>query len=161
MTQVDNSVRAVLSGRAPICLTPEQTIRQAASILSNHEIGAAPVLAGDRLVGIFSERDILRRVAAIGGDLDMMRVVDAMTRDPRTVSIETSLVEALALMIEGNFRHLRAFSESASRRPTCANRFPNGQFSGGLQHRPSNRKRVAASFQGPARRCARSVGVFL
>ena len=99
-------MRAVLSGRAPICLTPEQTICQAASILSNHEIGAAPVLAGDRLVGIFSERDILRRVAAIGGDLDMMRVVDAMTRDPRTVSTETSLVEALALMIEGNFRHL-------------------------------------------------------
>ena len=106
MTQVDNSVRGALSGRAPICLTAGQTIREAAAILSDHEIGAAPVLAGDRLVGMFSERDILRRAVAAGRDLDAMRVAEAMTPDPRTVSTETSLVEALALMIEGNFRHL-------------------------------------------------------
>jgi CBS domain-containing protein len=106
VTQVDNTVRAALSGRAPICLNPEQTVREAAAILSKHEIGAAPVLAGDRLVGMFSERDILRRVVADGRDAATMRVADAMTHDPRTVSTATSLVEALALMIEGNFRHL-------------------------------------------------------
>ena len=105
MTQVDNTVRGALSGRAPIYLTPEQTVRQAAAILSEHEIGAAPVLAGDRLVGMFSERDILRRVVAAERDAGAMRA-EAMTPDPRTVSTETSLVEALALMIQGNFRHL-------------------------------------------------------
>ena len=106
MTQVDNTVRAALSGRAPICLNPEQTVREAAAILSKHEIGAAPVLAGDRLVGMFSERDILRRVVAAERNAGAMRVGEAMTPDPRTVSTATSLVEALALMIQGNFRHL-------------------------------------------------------
>jgi CBS domain-containing protein len=58
------------------------------------------------LVGIFTERDILRRVVAAGRDSDATRVADAMTPDPRTVSAETSLVKAFALMVEGNFRHL-------------------------------------------------------
>ena len=106
MTQVDNTVGGALSGRAPICLTAGQTIREAAAILSDHEIGAAPVLDGDRLVGMFSERDILRRVVTARRDLDETRVAEAMTPDPRTVSAETSLIEALALMIEGKFRHL-------------------------------------------------------
>jgi CBS domain-containing protein len=104
--EVDNTVRSALSGRMPICLTTEQTVRDAAAVLSENGIGAAPVLAGERLVGIFSERDILRRVVAAGRDAGAMRVAEAMTHDPRTVSTTTSLVEALALMIEGNFRHL-------------------------------------------------------
>ena len=107
MTRVDNTVRSALSGRAPICLTTDQTVREAAAILSKNEIGAAPVVAGSQLVGIFSERDILRRrVVAAERDAGAMRVAEAMTPDPCTVSTETSLVEALALMIQGNFRHL-------------------------------------------------------
>jgi CBS domain-containing protein len=100
------TVRSALSGREPIFVAAEKTVREAAVILSHHEIGAAPVLAGDRLVGIFTERDLLRRVVAVGRDADAMRVAEAMTPDPRTVSAETSLVNAFALMIEGKFRHL-------------------------------------------------------
>ena len=81
-------------------------MREAAAILSDHEIGAAPVLAGDRLIGMFTERDILRRLVAIGRDADAMRVADLMTPAPRTVSAETPLVTAFAIMIEGKFRHL-------------------------------------------------------
>lgn len=106
MNTVFNTVRSALSGREPIFVAAENTVREAAVILSDHEIGAAPVLAGDRLVGIFTERDILRRVVAAGRDSDATRVADAMTPDPRTVSAETSLVKAFALMVEGNFRHL-------------------------------------------------------
>jgi len=106
VTQVDNTVRAVLTGRKPICLTTELTVRNAAAVLTRHGIGAAPVLAGERLVGIFSERDILQRVVAAGHDAGAMRVAEAMTHDPRTVSTATSLAEALALMLQGNFRHL-------------------------------------------------------
>lgn len=104
MAQLDNSVRSV--GRTPIVLTEELTVREAAAILSKHDIGAAPVLASDRLVGMFTERDILRRVVAVGRDADVMRVAEAMTPNPRTVDVGTSMVTALALMIEGKFRHL-------------------------------------------------------
>jgi CBS domain-containing protein len=106
MKTIFSTVRSALSGREPIFLTTEKTVREAAVILSDHAIGAAPVLDNDRLVGIFTERDILRRVVAAGRDADAMRVAEAMTRDPRTVSAETSLVNAFALMVEGKFRHL-------------------------------------------------------
>jgi CBS domain-containing protein len=104
MTQIP--VRNALDGRAPIFLTGKMTVREAALVLSDHNIGASCVLAGDRLIGIFSERDILRKVVATRGDPDAMRVAEVMTPDPRTVSPETSLVDALSLMTDGHFRHL-------------------------------------------------------
>ena len=88
-------VRNALDGRAPIFLTAKMTVHEAALILSDHNIGASCVLAGDRLIGIFSERDILRKVVAAGRDPGAMRVAEAMTPDPCTVSPETSLVDAL------------------------------------------------------------------
>ncbi len=106
MTKVDNKVGDVLRGRVPVLLTAEKTVREAAVLLSDHNIGAAPVLAGDRLVGIFSERDILQRVVAAGRNADAMRVAEAMTPDPRTVTPEAWLGDALVLMREGQFRHL-------------------------------------------------------
>lgn len=103
---VQSPVRNALDGRAPIFLTGEKTVHEAAVVLSDHNIGASCVLAGDRLVGIFSERDILQKVVAAGRDPGAMRVAEAMTPDPRTVSPETSLVDALSLMTDGHFRHL-------------------------------------------------------
>src|SRR5437660_11393940 len=86
MNKVFSTVRNALSGREPIFLTAEKTVREAAVILSDHGIGAAPVLDGDRLVGIFSERerDILRRVVSAWRDAGVMRVGDALTSDPRS-----------------------------------------------------------------------------
>jgi CBS domain-containing protein len=106
MNTVLSTVGSALSGREPIFVAAEKTVREAAVILSDHQIGAAPVLSGDRLVGIFTQRDLLRRVVAVGRDADAMQVAEAMTPDPRTVGTETSLVNAFALMIEGKFRHL-------------------------------------------------------
>jgi CBS domain-containing protein len=103
---VQGKVRNALDGRAPIFLTEDMTIHEAAVVLSAHHIGASCVLAGHRLVGIFTERDILWKVVAAGRDPSAMRVAEAMTPDPRTVSAETSLVDALSLMTDGHFRHL-------------------------------------------------------
>jgi CBS domain-containing protein len=103
---VQSTVRNALDGRAPIFLTEEMTIHEAAVVLSAHNIGASCVLASDRLVGIFTERDILWKVVAVGRDPGAMRVAEAMTADPRTVRAETSLVDALSLMTDGHFRHL-------------------------------------------------------
>ena len=103
---VQSTVRNVLDGRAPIFITEEMTIHEASVVLCSHNIGASCVLAGDQLVGIFTERDILWKVVAAGRDPGAMRVAEAMTPDPRTVSAETSLVDALSLMTDGHFRHL-------------------------------------------------------
>ena len=101
-----STVQNALDGRAPIFLTGNRTIREAALVLSEQNIGALCVLAGGRLIGIFSERDILKKVVAAGRDPDTITVAEAMTPDPRTVGRETSLIDALALMTDGHFRHL-------------------------------------------------------
>jgi CBS domain-containing protein len=106
MTRIRNTVGSMLEGRRLIVLSPGQTVREAAGVLTAHGIGAAPVVAGERLVGVFTERDILRRVVAAGRDADAATVGDVMTADPRTIDAATSLVSAFAIMVEGRFRHL-------------------------------------------------------
>jgi CBS domain-containing protein len=84
---------------------PETTIAEAASLMSQRGVGSALVCRGDRLLGIFTERDILRAVSqdasAMGDSLEHW-----MTRKPRTVAPDTDLDEALRIMVEGHFRHL-------------------------------------------------------
>lgn len=106
MTIVQNSVRSVLSGREVTVLDPEQTVFEAAGILSAQTIGGAPVLDGDRLVGVFTERDVLQRVVAVGLDPRTTRVGEVMTPNPSTIDADTPLVNAFGMMIEGQFRHL-------------------------------------------------------
>jgi CBS domain-containing protein len=79
-------------------------LREAATRMAERGIGAAIVLDGDRLVGILTERDILR---AVGSDLDKGATVeDCMTRDPESVEPSDTTDHAAALMIHGGFRHL-------------------------------------------------------
>ena len=113
MVSVDNTVRGALSGRTLISVTPKHTIREAAAVLSSHNIGAAPVLSGEQLVGIFTERDILRKVVAAGRHPESVVVADVMTPNPQTISVESPLVYALSIMIERKFRHLPVVDESS------------------------------------------------
>ncbi len=62
------------------------------------------VLAGDRLVGVFTERDVLRAVAR--GHADEPTVGDWMTPDPETIEPDDTTEHAAVLMIHGGFRHL-------------------------------------------------------
>jgi CBS domain-containing protein len=84
-------------------LGPTTTLVDAARRMHERRVGAVVVSDGDRLVGIVTERDILRAVAtgAIGGS-----VADAMTHGPDTIGPEESAGQAAALMIHGGFRHL-------------------------------------------------------
>jgi len=67
-------------------------------------VGAALVLEGDRLVGVFTERDVLR---AVGRGLTAEGVVgDFMTRGPETIEPDETAEHAAVLMIHGGFRHL-------------------------------------------------------
>jgi CBS domain-containing protein len=89
---------------------PETTIAEAASLMSQRRVGSTLVCADDRLLGIFTERDILRAVSqdasAMGDSLEHW-----MTRRPRTVAPDSELDEALRIMVEGHFRHLPVMEE--------------------------------------------------
>jgi CBS domain-containing protein len=82
------------------------TVEEAARILSERRIGAMPVFDAGRLVGIFSERDLLYSVAREGAATLQRRVSEVMTTPAITVQPETSALEALSLMTRRRIRHL-------------------------------------------------------
>ena len=80
------------------------TLGDAARDMDARRVGAALVFDGDRLVGIFTERDVLRAVAR--GGLEAGTVTEWMTHHPETIEASDSIGHAAAMMIHGGFRHL-------------------------------------------------------
>jgi CBS domain-containing protein len=85
---------------------PEATVLEAAQFLTQHRIGAAIVLDGDRILGMFSERDVLQRVVAEGRDPSNTKVSEVMTEEVACCTPETSLEEARGAMKNRRIRHL-------------------------------------------------------
>jgi CBS domain-containing protein len=84
---------------------PEATARTAIARMVEANVGSVAVCDGARLVGIFTERDVLR-LAGEGADLDTVGVETAMTPDVVTVSADTDILAAARLMGERRIRHL-------------------------------------------------------
>lgn len=94
-------------GHAVLTLKADNTLKEAAKLLDDKKIGAVVALgAGDRIVGVLSERDIVRQVARQGAGALDMPVGDAMTRSVVTVLPETPIDEALQTMTDRRIRHL-------------------------------------------------------
>jgi CBS domain-containing protein len=83
-----------------------QTVLDVAQAMVDRNIGAVPVLRDGLLVGIFSERDLMKRVVVEGRDPRTTRLEDVMTVDPLTVSPDESLEGCMVLMRRHGFRHL-------------------------------------------------------
>ncbi len=84
-------------------------LADAARSMHDRRVGAVLVLEGERLVGVFTERDILRAVA--DGLTGAATVGDWMTRGPETIEPDATAEHAAVLMIHGGFRHLPVVSE--------------------------------------------------
>lgn len=94
-------------GREVVTLRADHTLREAAQMLDERRIGAVVALAEDgAIVGVLSERDIVRQVARHGGAALDMKVGEAMTRSVIAVAAETPVDEALQLMTDRRIRHL-------------------------------------------------------
>ena len=83
-----------------------QTVLDVAKAMVARNIGAVPVLRDGVLVGIFSERDLMKRVVVEGRQADTTRVGEVMTSDPLVVSPEETLENCMLLMRRHGFRHL-------------------------------------------------------
>lgn len=84
---------------------PDDTLAQAARTMWDQQTGSLLVMDGDELLGIVTERDVLRAVAE-GRALDETRVSEVMTKNVLTVHPGASLREALAIMTDKWIRHL-------------------------------------------------------
>ena len=100
------TIREILRGRQPLSAKTNDTVLHTARFMVEHNIGAVPVLKDGQLEGIFSERDIMKRVLVEGRDPAQTRVADVMTRNPLVVSPEDKIEHCLVLMKQHGFRHL-------------------------------------------------------
>jgi CBS domain-containing protein len=91
--------------RDVLTVAPEDTIGEAAEKMHTEKIGWAVVSDYGRMIGILTERDILRAVAGRTHSSEA-RVRQWMTPDPVTATPETSAEDALKTMLDGGFRHL-------------------------------------------------------
>jgi CBS domain-containing protein len=98
----DDFVEKTMSTRL-LTIEPSQALQEAAHQMADRRVGAILVTEGDRLVGILTERDVLR---AVGKGTIEGSVADWMTRDPLTVGPDATNGEAAMLMIHGGFRHV-------------------------------------------------------
>ncbi len=100
-----------LMTKDPIAISPTTTVKEAAKIMDEVGVGALPVVDRDkRLIGIFSERDVVRRVIAKEKSLTTP-VGDVMTRDVIIIGPDDSVIDALRLMARFNIRHLPVVDE--------------------------------------------------
>jgi CBS domain-containing protein len=93
-------------GAAIETCTAQTTVAQAAAILADRRIGALPVMEGERLVGMFSERDVIYRLRDEGASALSRTVGEVMTAPAVTVGPDTDCNEALSLMTRRRIRHL-------------------------------------------------------
>ena len=82
------------------------TVLETVRAMVERNIGAVPVLHNGQLVGIFSERDLMKRVVAEGRDPRTTSLAEAMTDDPLTISLNEELGNCMSVMRRNNFRHL-------------------------------------------------------
>jgi len=85
--------------------TPGVSVSAAAAGMVKANVGSAVVMQGSFLVGILTERDVLR-AAASGEDLSASTVSAWMTPDPQSATPDTSVAEAAQIMLLNGFRHL-------------------------------------------------------
>ena len=87
-------------------VAPDVSVFVALELLSTLRVGALMVMDGERLIGIFSERDYCRKVALKGRNSKETTVADIMTSEVFTVPSSTSTHACMAVMNEKHFRHL-------------------------------------------------------
>ncbi|VVT18618.1 CBS domain-containing protein [Rhizobium sp. EC-SD404] len=103
------TVRIILDekGRDVTTVSRETTLMDAARVLTEQKIGAVVVVDPDRqILGILSERDIVRAIAERGGEVMDQQVASVMTRKVVQCQEESSINEVMEIMTNGRFRHL-------------------------------------------------------
>lgn len=100
------SLRSIVADQAPLLVPASLTVTETARRMRERNFGAAMIVEGSRLVGIFTERDALFRVLAERRDPHATPVGEVMTRDPQSLHPDRPFDEALRVMHQGRFRHV-------------------------------------------------------
>jgi CBS domain-containing protein len=102
------TIGAILHGRtgAVISARKEDSVRAVVDLLAQNRIGAVPVMENDAIVGIFSERDLVRLLSSYGTEALDRTLDEVMTKSPVTCESNTAVMGALSQMTQKRIRHL-------------------------------------------------------
>ena len=102
------TVRELVEGKEQrlLSVAPDDSVYAALKKMAQHDIGALVVVSGDKLVGVFSERDYARRVILEGKSSRDTQVSEIMTRQVICVSPERTADQCMAVMTQKRVRHL-------------------------------------------------------
>jgi CBS domain-containing protein len=95
-----------LCPRKPITLGPRATVAEAVDLMNHELMGAILVTDAGILVGVFTERDVLTKIAGRKLDFNRIYIEDYMTREPETLEMDAKVAYALNMMVVGGFRHV-------------------------------------------------------
>lgn len=90
----------------PITVETNSTLYEVAKLMEENDVGCIPVIEDDRVVGMLTDRDIIVKAVSRGLELNSHYVDDVMTREVKTVDVETDAQIAADLMIENKIRRL-------------------------------------------------------
>jgi CBS domain-containing protein len=105
-TEIEN-----LMAKEPVSVAPSTKLSEVVDGMKNR-YGACLVCDGDKLVGIFTERDLMFRVDHDGNSWRDLPVGEVMTTTPRTLTAKATIAEAIAMMTDGMFRHIPIVDEA-------------------------------------------------
>lgn len=97
---------AAITHQPSVCIGPEQPVREAIDALAGLEVACLMIVEENRLLGIFSEWDVLQKVASRHGDLADRPVRDVMTENPVFVYETDSVASTLAVIARCGYRHV-------------------------------------------------------
>jgi CBS domain-containing protein len=108
MTTTSGTIGTILhhKGARVWTISPQATVFEAIQLLAQKNIGALPVVEGEKLVGIFSERDYTRKVALEGKTSHATRVREIISTNVATITPHDTVEDAMRLMTEKHVRHL-------------------------------------------------------
>jgi len=99
-------IKTVMERKKLLVAPPDTSVSQAAKLMAKKNVGAVMVVENERLVGIFTERDVVFRVIAKERDTQTTSLADVMTPEPQTSNPEQTFGSALMTMHENGFRHM-------------------------------------------------------
>jgi CBS domain-containing protein len=104
------NIRDVMTSN-PCTIDAEEPVAYAAKMLRDEDVGLAPIVEGDKLIGMLTDRDIATRVVAEGRDPDQVKVRDVASKQLVTIDPHQDLDEALRMMAKHQVRRLPVVEE--------------------------------------------------
>ena len=111
--EITTTIGSILNRKGTMVwsVSPTNTVFEAISMMAEKNVGALPVLEGDRLVGMISERDYARKVILLGRGSRETSVAEIMTVKLKTVGLNDSVQECMQIMTENRVRHIPVLEE--------------------------------------------------